>query len=299
MLFLPCFLKLSLKSCVGIYRIEVMKKQFKPRARMLLQLGDQLIRNENIAIAELVKNSYDADATYCNVTLRNIDKQEDGVIEITDDGIGMNLEVIENVWLEPGADFKDIILKGKQVRFEFATTIPKRTPIGEKGIGRFGVHKLGDLITLVTKSSDSNKEIEINIDWRKFGEAKYLEDANIEITERHPKIFDRGRTGTQITIKKIRKKWKKESFQELHRNITALTSPFEEKFKFEVFLKLELKDAVKTQKWQEGLLSMDEIKDRAVWKLDCVLEGKHLSKFTLEFQPPATLDKLEKREWLH
>ena len=35
---------------------------FKPRARLLLQLGDQLIKNESIALLELAKNAYDADA---------------------------------------------------------------------------------------------------------------------------------------------------------------------------------------------------------------------------------------------
>jgi len=36
---------------------------FKPRARLLLELGNQLIKDEGIALFELVKNSYDADAT--------------------------------------------------------------------------------------------------------------------------------------------------------------------------------------------------------------------------------------------
>ncbi len=111
---------------------KILKSQFKPRARMLLQLGDQLIRNENIAITELIKNSYDADSTYCKVFLKNIDNKAKGSIEITDDGIGMTPEIVENVWLEPGADFKDQIIKGNQVQFAFAATIPKRTPIGER-----------------------------------------------------------------------------------------------------------------------------------------------------------------------
>ena len=53
-----------------------MKKElsFKPRASLLLQLGDQLIKNENIAIVELIKNSYDADATSVDVVLNDLDK---------------------------------------------------------------------------------------------------------------------------------------------------------------------------------------------------------------------------------
>lgn len=38
---------------------------FRPRAELLLQLGEQLIKNESIALIELIKNSYDADAKKC------------------------------------------------------------------------------------------------------------------------------------------------------------------------------------------------------------------------------------------
>ena len=74
-----------------------MKKIFKPRARMLLQLGDQLIKNENIAIIELVKNSYDAGATECNVELNDIDDEKLATIKIRDNGIGMTPKVVTAV----------------------------------------------------------------------------------------------------------------------------------------------------------------------------------------------------------
>ncbi len=159
---------------------KTQESQFRPRARMLLQLGDQLIRSENIAISELVKNSYDADATFCEVVFNNIDNKEKGEIRIIDDGIGMTPEVIKHVWLEPGADFKDGIMKGDQAKFSFAVTLPRRTPIGEKGVGRFGVHKLGDQITLITKSPDSESEVIIKIDWKKFDKTTYLSEASFE-----------------------------------------------------------------------------------------------------------------------
>ena len=41
---------------------------FKPKARLLLQLGDQLIRNEAVALFELVKNCYDANASFAKVS---------------------------------------------------------------------------------------------------------------------------------------------------------------------------------------------------------------------------------------
>lgn len=106
---------------------------FKPRARMLLQLGDQLIKNESIALVELVKNAYDADASKVTIIMDKIHDINTGEIIIKDDGWGMDLETITNCWLEPGSDSKSrIVEKGKRS--------PKgRLPIGEKGIGRFGV----------------------------------------------------------------------------------------------------------------------------------------------------------------
>ena len=91
--------------------IEILAK-FKPRARLLVQLGDQLIKNESIALVELVKNSYDADANVVTIYMDNIDDGEKGVIIIEDDGYGMNAETVENVWLEPGSDFKTKKIKG-------------------------------------------------------------------------------------------------------------------------------------------------------------------------------------------
>ena len=81
------------------------------------------------------KNAYDADAKKCEVTLRNVDILEKGEIVITDDGIGMTPDIVKNVWLEPGADIKEMILEGEKIPKDFGYTA-KRLPIGEKGIGR-------------------------------------------------------------------------------------------------------------------------------------------------------------------
>ena len=77
---------------------------FRPLARLILQLGDQLIKNEKIALLELVKNSYDADATHINISLKQMDKPEEGSIVIEDNGIGMDLDIVKNVWMKPGSD---------------------------------------------------------------------------------------------------------------------------------------------------------------------------------------------------
>ena len=196
------------------------KTTFKPRARLLLQLGDQLIKNENIAVLELVKNSYDADARNVTIKMERVDEKGKGRIEILDDGIGMDETIIKNVWLEPGSDYKANLFKKNK-----RSPTYNRLPIGEKGIGRFGVHKLGDKIELITRKKDEN-EIVVEIDWQEFAKNKYLEKAEINITGRTPEYFKRNRYGTRIIITQLRTAWDRRMVRDLSRALFTLSSPF-------------------------------------------------------------------------
>lgn len=153
---------------------------FKPKARLLLQLGDQLIKDEGIALFELVKNSYDADATYSKVYLNDIDNKNIASIIINDNGCGMNYDLITNHWLQPGTDLKE-----KQIKEKKVSNLYKRLPLGEKGIGRFGVHKLGQNIVLYSKT-DFDEEVKISIDWKDFEDAEYLSTVPINIKVNNP-----------------------------------------------------------------------------------------------------------------
>ena len=84
----------------------MLQMPFKPRAQILLQLGEQLIKNENIAILELVKNAYDADAKKVVVNMQSVNTKETGYIEIRDDGCGMSIDIIRDIWMEPGNSHK-------------------------------------------------------------------------------------------------------------------------------------------------------------------------------------------------
>ena len=79
---------------------------FKPRARLLLLLGDQLIREPGIAVFELVKNAYDADAKKCSIRMTDLTDPEKGRMVIKDDGTGMDWDTVTGVWLEPGTDYR-------------------------------------------------------------------------------------------------------------------------------------------------------------------------------------------------
>lgn len=259
--------------------------KFKPRARLLLQLGDQLIKNESIALLELVKNAYDADASRVDIIMRNPDSLEDGCIEIEDDGFGMTADIVENVWLEPGSSNKQ-----EQVRAGRFTPIYHRLPIGEKGIGRFGAHKLGNIIEMTTKSANAN-EVFVRIDWTQFAKHRYLDDVPIKIIEHvHPTSFANGKTGTRIIIKGFRKAWERGMARSVIRAITSITSPFNTVDSFRPSLNIVDKPG-----WFEGIMTWDKVCDYSLFQFDATIEGNALTAFSYRFTPWSTMTKLHER----
>ena len=130
---------------------------FRPRARLLQLLGDELIGSSRLAVFELVKNAYDADAETVRIVLENIDSSEASIV-VEDDGEGMTLDTIRNIWLVPGHDHR------ARQRAEMRRTRRGRLPLGEKGLGRFAAHKLGNRIEVVTRA-DEQPECVVSIDW--------------------------------------------------------------------------------------------------------------------------------------
>lgn len=259
--------------------------RFKPRARLLLQLGDQLIKNESIALVELVKNSYDADSTLVNIYMDNVDDTDEGIIIIEDDGYGMSPDVVENVWLEPGSDFKSQKIKNNETSPKF-----NRLPIGEKGIGRFGVHKLGNVIEMTTKSKDEN-EVFVKINWTDFDKYKYLADVPITIKERaNPHLFKDGKTGTNILISNLRKDWTRAMAREVKRSITALGSPFEKNDSFKPTF-----GVLDKPNWFDGLLNWEDVKEYSLFNYKVTLEGNKITSFEYNFTPWDTMNKLYQR----
>ena len=257
---------------------------FKPKAQILLQLGEQLIKSESVAILELIKNAYDADAKNVVVTMMDIDEPEKGYIEIIDDGIGMNLWTVQNVWMEPGNTHKkDIVTASERSSLN-------RLPIGEKGIGRFGVHKLGKKIEMITRSANE-QEVYVSIDWNSFANAKYLEDVHVVIEERTPEFFTDGKTGTKLYISNLSACWTRGMLRNVYRSVTSLSSPFNSIDAFRVKFKTDKKE------WLRGLLSFESIKKYALYIGSMEIEGGYITKFTYSFSPFSAMTGLKPRKF--
>jgi len=266
-----------------------MEASFKPRARLLKLLGDQLIGTSQLAIFELIKNSYDADAERVEVLISNPQNPKTAQIEVTDfGGEGMNLNTINNVWLEPGSDHRQVQReKGKRSKKH------NRLPLGEKGVGRFAVHKLGQVIELTTKAKNS-KEIHLKIDWSILDKAKYIEDVKIDVNERdEPKFFKNGTTGTRIVISKLNGILNKSDVRNLHRNAVSVQSPFE-------FAKYRLTPNTPTfaislkvdghPEWTSDLIDLQDIIQQSLFKFSFIFDNGKWS-WDYSFNPNEALKR--------
>lgn len=260
---------------------NIIQSPFKPRARMLLQLGDQLIKNESVALVELVKNSYDADATHVEIILSDIDNKDIGQIIIKDNGWGMDLDTIINCWLEPGSDSKSQIV-------DVGKRSPKgRLPIGEKGIGRFGVHKLGSKIELITRKS-GGKEYVVRINWNDFSHSKYLDDVPVSVVELdQPKTFIGDEHGTLIRINGLNKSWTRGEVRNIKRTVNSLSSPFESNDSFEANLTCQ-----GHEDWLAGMIDWKDIKKYALYHFKAVLVDDGVIHFEYDFLPWDSMSKI-------
>lgn len=209
------------------------------RARLMLLLGEQLITDEVAAVSELVKNSYDADAEEVKVTLHDPSNVEAGYIEVWDNGNGMSIETVLSSWLELGTLSK---ARGADRTPRLSET-KKRIFLGEKGLGRLAVHKLGFITNLVTRRMGENVETNLTIDWTLFEQEGFLDQIPIKWEVTEPQIYKNSPKGTCITVRKLRRAWTVPMMKEVQENILALKSPFADFSDFEIKIKVEDENA--------------------------------------------------------
>lgn len=235
---------------------------FKPRARILELLGEQLIRDHRIALFELVKNSYDADSPYVTLHFHNLSLPTEASIEIIDAGEGMDLETVLNIWLEPASDHK-----AEKLRNQERTTKFERLPVGEKGVGRFAVHKLGNTVRMVTRKKGA-LEIEVNLDWKSLTSNRYLSDASFLVNERKPEVFLNNNHGTLIEVSNLKTTWTRGDVRRLYRAVSTMVSPFNTKDPFSVNFILD----PESETWVEDLFSPVKAKESSLYEFTFSLD---------------------------
>lgn len=271
----------------------------KPYARLITMLGDQLIKNELIALVELIKNSYDADASWVKVSF--IDFAPDysltatSKIIIEDDGCGMNADILKKHWLNPATPDK---LRRKAVN---AKTEKGRILQGEKGIGRFAIFKLGKSIKITTRRQiqdvkghfiDEGEDVEniLVYDFSKYddnflkenGKDKdlFLENLQVELTQTSPTVIvpqdvvlgaikrKRKPYGTIIEISDLKTKWSEHRVARVQREVGKLQPIFSQNIDSDFVV------------WIYKDNQLHESQDRYKEQLNNCLENKSVFKVT-------------------
>lgn len=187
-------------------------------------LGRDLITNHEVAVFELVKNSFDAKATRVDIFF------SDDEVTVADNGSGMSYQDIQEKWLfvaysskreNEQKDFRDRIADGKRYA-------------GSKGIGRFSTDRLGDVVELQTRpESNSSGAVHFaRINWALFdkNQKEHFDNINVEYSElsrfalpdQLPKLLH----GTAITIRELRTGWDRKTLLHLKSALAKLINPF-------------------------------------------------------------------------
>lgn len=209
------------------------KLQFKISSALKDLVGKDLIRNDNIAVFELVKNSYDAFATKVEITF-----EKDRIV-IADNGKGMTFDDLKNKWLFLAYSAKkDGTEDSEEEKQQSYRDNINRHYAGAKGVGRFSCDRLGENLVLTTKSLKDEKTQKLIIDWKEFEKDQKQEFVNIEIP--HEVISDsvffpeRKETGTILEITNLRENWDRKKILDLKQSLEKLINPFSEFLDFSI-----------------------------------------------------------------
>lgn len=203
---------------------------FKFHPRVFAALGSDLVTNDIVAIVELVKNAYDALATQVNITIDTT--TEDGqFIEIEDDGVGMSLTTLTEVWCVVGTPYK------ADNRTSRAGNRVRRVT-GEKGLGRLSAARLGDSLEMITKSK-REPCLRLEVNWKELAKAP-SDMPTLRVSEIEYPLASA--TGTRLTIAKLKTNWDDDSIAELQANLSRFLSPFVKVEDFRINLTIKNKE---------------------------------------------------------
>jgi signal transduction histidine kinase len=185
---------------------------FQTQGRLLQELGERLVARADVALTELIKNAYDADALTCAVEFR------DDELEVRDDGHGMTEKEFLSKWMEIATPDKQRHRESKGFH---------RSVTGSKGIGRFAVRFLGRKLTLdtVAVANDGKKtRLTVTFDWAALDVVPHLQDAKIPYDLES--VNTDTLTGTTLTISELRNPAEIQITKELRTSLLSVANPY-------------------------------------------------------------------------
>ena len=198
------------------------KVNFNVNAYTARLIGRENVATLNGAILELVKNTYDADASICILYYDDIDQ----CVYLMDNGCGMNKEVILKNWMTIGNSSKKKNYVSNKGRIQ----------TGAKGIGRFALDRLADVCTMLTINKKNN--LLWKVDWRDFNDETNITEisADLDLVEMKPQDFLSGihnknvlklvnknfSTCTLFKVSNMRDLWSDKQLDSIRNNLRSL-----------------------------------------------------------------------------
>lgn len=215
-----------------------MRSRFDINPHVIRQLGAELVPDEMTALMELIKNAYDADAGYVKIDIstEGVYTEEQltypnhkGYIVVEDSGVGMDDEAIEKSWLTISYSNKRAGADGIKKK-----TKKKRTPLGDKGLGRLSTQRLSDCCEIFTVPENEDKCYHVSFDWREFDKVDKLANVPVKI-ETSP---SGNRKGTKLVLTNLHSAdvWKGSRLDTFKNKIVQVLTPFSEVRKFFVYV---------------------------------------------------------------
>jgi signal transduction histidine kinase len=199
-------------------------------AHAVSQLGAQLITDDEQALLELIKNSYDADATWASVKVDSdftppqdhdfLGADDTGFIEIADNGMGMDEQSLLKGWLVISVSAKRSSDK------KTPSKTYRRYPLGDKGLGRLGTMKLGRSLLVESFTAPDKPGHMVFFRWTDCKSGRPLHEVPVKFRQ----LPSRGSIGTTVKIYGLNdlSGWKPEKRKKaLQTKLSSLICPFE------------------------------------------------------------------------
>lgn len=189
---------------------------FSVDSALLSELGEKLVESVHVALIELVKNAYDADATLVRIRISEAPKGHGPEVEVVDNGSGMTFEEVQQYWMR--------IATTNKRRHEYS---PKygRPRTGSKGIGRFSCRRLGRTLKLTTMAKAGKRGFEatdVVFKWRDFKPGTDITQVSCPGTRR---LVEAGAIGTKLVIRDSPKnEWTRRGYHYLKRQLAVLVA---------------------------------------------------------------------------
>ena len=196
------------------------REHFEVDSALLSEIGEKLVTTPHVALAELVKNAYDADATEVHVTI-DYDNLQRPTVEVRDNGHGMTRDTVHRYWMRIGTTNKE----DDQYSPKFG-----RRRTGAKGIGRFACRRLGRILELEThallskaerpRTGERYEQTSLLFRWDAFIPGSTVSSVNVEA---HSEYQAQARTGLRLSMKQARTdEWSYRGYAYLKRQLAAL-----------------------------------------------------------------------------